>query len=150
MTEQQDNVATRLLRGVLMKAALEIGFVCVIATLAAFHNASPLLRGALDVAEASHVAGWAYDPLTPDAPLDVQLFVDERFIATQRAEKLRVDLVKAGATPNAAHGFHFDLTQVSLAKGTHTAQVYAVRNAAGKNKSLIPLSKTPHVFQVTN
>jgi hypothetical protein len=150
MSEQQDNLATRLLRGVLAKAGLEIGFVCVIATLAAFQNASPLLRGAVDVAGAAHVAGWAYDPLTPDTALDVQLFVDERFIALQRAEKVRVDLVKAGATPTAAHGFDFDLSQVPLAKGTHTAQVYAVRNAAGKNKSLIPLSKTPHVFQVTH
>jgi hypothetical protein len=150
MSESQDNLASRLLRGVLAKAGLEIGFVCVIATLAAFQNASPLLRGALDVVEASHVAGWAYDPLTPDTALDVQLFVDERFIATQRAESVRVDLVKAGATPTAAHGFNFDLAQVPLAAGTHTAQVYAVRNAAGKNKALIPLSKTPQVFQVAH
>ena len=41
-----DNLATRLLRAVLVKAGLEISFVCVIATLAAFHHASPLLRGA--------------------------------------------------------------------------------------------------------
>ena len=149
MNQQQDNMATRLLRAVLVKTGLEIGFVCVIATLAAFHNASPLLRGALDAADQTHVAGWAYDPLTPDAPLDVQLFIDERFIATQRAERLRVDLVQAGATPTAAHGFRFELAAAPLTAGTHTAQVYAVRNAAGKNKSLIPLAKTPQVFQVT-
>ena len=108
-------MATRLLRAVLVKAGLEIGFVCVIATLAAFHNASPLLRGALDAADQTHVAGWAYDPLSPDAPLDVQLFIDERFVATQRAERLRVDaqisLVRA------LNEYHQSVTALERAEG---------------------------------
>lgn len=149
MTQPADNLATRLLRAVLVKAGLEISFVCVIATLAAFHHASPLLRGAVDAADQTHVAGWAYDPLTPKETLDAQLFIDGQFIAAQRADQPRPDLVRAGATPTATHGFRFELSGVSLPPGLHTAQVYAVRNAAGKTKSLIPLAKEPFVFQMT-
>ena len=143
-----DNLATRLLRAVLVKAGLEISFVCVIATLAAFHHASPLLRGAVDVADQTQVAGWAYDPLTPREPLDVQLFIDEQFIAARRADQPRPDLARVGAAPTATHGFRFELAGTPLSAGAHAAQVYAVRNAAGKNKSLIPLTKEPLAFQV--
>lgn len=148
MTEPADNLATRLLRAVLVKAGLELSFLCVIATVAAFHNSSPLLHGAIDEANQMHVAGWAYDPLTPKAVLEVQLFIDDRFIRTMRADAPRPDLVTAGVTKMAAHGFELELKDVVLAAGKHTAQVYALRNAAGKNKALIPLSKEPITFQV--
>jgi hypothetical protein len=144
----QGNVATRLLRAVLLKAGLEIGFVCLIATLAAFDNASPLLRGALDVVDRTQAAGWAFDPQAPATPLDVQLFIDDRFIATQSAAQARPDLVQAGAASDAAHGFRFDLTALPLTAGRHSAQVYAVREAAGKNKSLIPLNREPLMFEI--
>jgi hypothetical protein len=148
VSDSSENLATKLLRAVLAKTGLEIAFLCVIATVAAFHNASPLLRGAIDEASQLHVAGWAYDPLTPKAVLEVQLFIDDRFVRAMRAEQARPDLVKAGVTPTAAHGFSFELTDVSLSPGKHAAQVYALRNAAGKNKALIPLSKEPITFQV--
>lgn len=143
------SVATRLLRAILAKSFFEVLFVCGVATFAAFQNYSPLLRGAIDVADASRVAGWAHDPLAPQTPLDVQLFIDGHFIAAQRANDFRADLVNAGATTQPHHGFQFDLKQVSLVNGSHTAQVYALRTAAGTNKMLLPLAKQPVVFQVS-
>ncbi|NOT59042.1 MAG: hypothetical protein HOP19_02330 [Acidobacteria bacterium] len=149
MNNTSENLATKLLRAVLAKTGLEVAFVCVVATVAAFHNASPLLRGAIDAAGQTHVAGWAYDPLTPKSALEVQLFIDDRFVRTVRADQARPDLVKADVTPTAAHGFSFELTDVSLSPGKHAAQVYALRNAAGRNKALIPLSKEPIPFAVS-
>jgi hypothetical protein len=140
--------ATKLLRAILAKSFLELLFVCGVATFAAFSNYSPLLRGAIDIADQTQVAGWAHDPLAPAVALDVQLFIDGQFTATQLADGLREDLVKAGATKQPHHGFRFDLKQLSLANGSHTAQVYALRKAAGMNKMLLPLSKQPVVFQV--
>ena len=140
--------ATKLLRAILAKAFLELLFICGIATYAAFVNYSPLLRGAIDVADQNRVAGWAHDPLVPAESLDVQLFIDGQFIAAQRADDLREDLVKAGATKHPRHGFHFDLQPVSLANGVHAAQVYALRTAVGTNQMLLPLSKQPVIFQV--
>jgi hypothetical protein len=60
----------------------------------------------------------------------------------------RIDLVSAGVAPNPNHGFNFDLTQINLAPGRHTAQVYALRPAAGANKILLPIAKQPRVFEV--
>lgn len=141
-------VATKLLRAILAKSFLELLFICAVITYAAFVNFSPLLRGAIDVADQNHVAGWAHDPLTPAESLDVQLYIDGQFIAAQRADDLREDLVKAGATKHPRHGFRFDLQPVSLANGQHTAQVYALRTAGGTNKMLLPLSKDPMRFEV--
>ncbi len=144
--KSETTVATKLLRAVIAKSFLEILFICVIATLAAFKNYSPLLRGAIDVADRTQVSGWAHDPQAPGESLEVQLFIDDQFIATQRAEQRRDDLVRAGATKLPNHGFRFDLTSVGLAEGRHTVQVYAVRAAAGTNKMLLPLAKQPIPF----
>lgn len=144
----EPTVATKLLRAVILKTFLEILFICIIATLAAFKNYSPLLRGAIDIADQTRVSGWAHDPQTPAEALEVQLFIDDQFIATQRAEQRRDDLVRAGAAKLPNHGFRFDLTALKLVGGRHTAQVYAVRTAAGANKMLVPLAKQPVVFEV--
>jgi hypothetical protein len=144
----EPTVATKLLRAILAKTFLEILFICVIATLAAFKNYSPLLRGAIDIADQTRVSGWTHDPQTPAEALEVQLFIDDQFSATQRADQRRDDLVRAGATKLPHHGFRFDLTVLNLAGGRHIAQVYAVRTAAGANKMLVPLAKQPVVFEV--
>lgn len=142
------SLAPKLLRAIVVKSFLELLFVCFLATWAAFINYSPLLRGAIDQATETRVAGWAHDPRTPHEALEVQLFIDDRFIATRRADERRDDLVRAGAADSPYHGFSFDLKDIHLAPGQHAAQVYAVRAAAGKNKMLLPLSRTPIIFQV--
>lgn len=141
--------ATKLLRAVLAKSFVEIALVCVAATLAAFSNFSPLLRGAIDVADQTRIAGWAHDPRAPEEPLEVQLFIDGRFIATRRADERRDDLVQAGATSQPQHGFSFPLTEHNLPPGVHTAQVYAVRDASAEHKVLLPLARGQATFKVT-
>ena len=141
-------LAPKLLRAIIVKSFLEILFVCFLATWAAFTNYSPLLRGALDQADQRRVAGWAHDPQAPTEALEVQLFIDDRFVATRTANERRDDLVRAGATTLPTHGFSFELGDVRLADGEHTVQVYAVRRAAGAHKMLVPLSREPVLFQV--
>lgn len=141
-------VATQLLHALLAKSFVEIALVCAVATLAAFANFSPLLRGAIDVADGRRIAGWAYDPSAPAEALEVQLFIDDQFIATRRAAEARADLVRAGATRYAQHGFTFSLTELGLAPGTHSAQVYAVRNSGTEHKVLLPLSRRQAIFTI--
>jgi len=150
MPSQVDSsVPTRLLKAVAAKTFIEILLVCVVATLAAFSTFSPQLRGAIDVADQSRVAGWAYDPQSPEGAIEVQLFIDGKLAASKFADEKRNDLVESGVTPKPDHGFSFDLKMINLAPGRHTAQVYALRPAAGANKILLPITQQPSGFEVS-
>jgi hypothetical protein len=140
-------IAIRLLRAVIAKSFIEILLVCVVATLAAFSNFSPRLRGAIDVADQTRIAGWVYDPASPEEKVEVQLFINGDWVATGKANERRDDLVAAGAARTPDHGFTFPVAPLKLFGGNHTVQVYAVRRASGNNKSLIPLSHNPSHFQ---
>jgi hypothetical protein len=148
MLRPDSSVPARLLKAVVAKSCIEIILVCVVATLAAFSTFSPRLRGAIDVANQTRVAGWVIDPAAPEAAIEVQLFIDEKLAASRLADEKRIDLVRSGVTSRPNHGFNFDLTQTDLAPGRHTAQVYALRQAAGANKILLPIVKQPSVFEV--
>ncbi len=144
------SIASRLLHAVIAKSFVEIFFVCVIATLAAFSNFSPMLRGNIDIADQTRISGWVHDPLAPESVIQVQLFIDGHFVAARAADEPREDLVAAGATNKPYHGFTFSLKALNLARGKHTAQVYALRETSGANKALIPISKPPRIFQVVS
>ncbi len=147
--ESRPSVATRLLHAIIAKSFIEIGLVCVVVTLAAFSTFSPQLRGAIDVADQTRVAGWIHDPQTPGVSLEAQLFIDGKLAAAELADGERPDLVESGVTTKSGHGFDFDLAPLNLPPGRHTAQVYALRRAAGANKILLPVAKQPSVFEVS-
>jgi hypothetical protein len=140
--------ATRLLRALIAKSALEIAAICAIASLAAFSNFNPLVRGAVDVANQQQIAGWALDPLAPGEAVEVQLFIDGQFVARARADQRRDDLVTADVANAPHHGFRFAIEPLALRAGPHAARVYALREAAGANKILTPLTRGANTFTV--
>lgn len=142
MTESNLSVPARLLRAVTIKTALELALLCVIATVAAFSNFSPLLRGAVDIATREQVAGWAYDPGSPGESIEVQVFIDGRFVASGLADRPRPDLVAAGAAADPNHGYSVTIAGIPIPSGRHTVQVYAVRPSAGEARLLSPLSRS--------
>ena len=146
--QKQSSMASKLLRAVIAKSFLEVILVCVVATLAAFSTFSPQLRGAIDVADQTRVAGWVHDPQSPANALEVQLFIDGKFAATKLANEIRRDLVEADVTSQANHGFNFALESLNLPDGEHSAQVYAVR-ATGANKTLLPITTSPLTFHIS-
>jgi hypothetical protein len=148
MLRPDSSVPSRLLKAVVAKSLIEIILVCVVATFWAFSTFNPRLRGAIEVADQTRVAGWVFAPEAPEVVVEVQLFVDEKLIASKFADERRNNLVRSGASPNPNHGFTFDLTRAKLAPGRHTAQVYALRHAPGANKILSPIAKEPWVFEV--
>ena len=142
------SVATRLLRAVLAKSFVEILLVCLVATLAAFSNFSPMLRGTIDAANQSRIAGWVYDPNSRAETVEVQLFIDGKFITSQMAGLKRDDLMRAGVAGEGAHGFNFSIGALNLSPGSHLAQVFAVRDANGPNKVLASITKAPRAFNI--
>jgi hypothetical protein len=63
-------------------------------------------EGALDVANAETISGWAWYKTRPAIPIDVQLYDGEVPLAVVRADLFRQDLVDTGKG-DGRHGFHF-------------------------------------------
>lgn len=61
--------------------------------------------GHVDLAQYDRVAGWAADPETPDAVLEVVVEVDGREHARVRADRFRADLQRLGHLGEGRHGF---------------------------------------------
>ena len=80
---------------------------------------TPKYNGYLDVADCTHIAGWAWDANQPTSPISVDVYDGNTKIATLLANNFRQDLFTAGMG-NGNHGFDL-ATPDSLQDGTsHT------------------------------
>lgn len=140
--------ATKMLKALIAKAGIEIFVVMIAISLAAYSHLNPPIRGAIDVADSTRIAGWAYDPRAPEDHLPVQLFVDGNFIAMKSADELREDLISAGAASNSPHGFTFLVPELKLTNGVHSVNVYALRSGGGGNKSLLSITKKTQQIEI--
>lgn len=84
----------------------------------------PHFRGFGEVTRKGEVAGWAVDASRPGARVEVELYVDGRFVAHGVATLPRPDVVTAGRASDPDCGYRFPLP--TLAAGTHEARVYAL------------------------
>ena len=89
----------------------------------------PYLRGSAEVTPRGEVAGWAADPARPGHALEVELYVDGRFVAHGAAALPRPDVVAAGRADDERCGYSFPLPP--LAPGAHEARVYALHAHGG-------------------
>jgi hypothetical protein len=117
------------------KLTLDLLFVAALAVYThavAFH---PFFSGSLDSADGAGVRGWVVDRARPDAAVEVQLYVDGRFVADALADQPRPDVSAKGYAPDERHGFIF--MPGPLARGEHEARVYAVHaSRAGARRTL--------------
>jgi hypothetical protein len=148
MLRKDSSTPSRLLKAIVAKFLIEIILVCAVATFSAFSTFNPRLRGDIDVANQRRVVGWVLAPEAPDVVVEVQLFIGEKLVASQLANKRRDDLVRSGLASNPNHGFNFELNQLNLAPGRYTGQVYALRQAPGSNKILSPVAKRALVIEI--
>ncbi len=110
----------------LLVAALAVGFY-----LTAF---PPYFRGSAE-ATAHGIAGWVINQHAPWERVEVQLFVDDLFVASSKAELPRPDVLAAGFGRDEWHGYDFPLPP--LPAGEHVARVYAVSTSGrGARKTL--------------
>lgn len=116
---------TRLSRALIAKSIFEALFVVALAVYFAHTNFHPYFRGSIDVADGRAVAGWVVNEATPDERVEVHLYIDGHFVNRLSANATRADVLAAGRSADADHGFVF-ATPPLPPNQTYEARVYAM------------------------
>jgi len=103
------------------------------------------LRGVLDRADSQTVTGWVVDEAQPETRVEVQLFIDEKFIADAVAAEFRPDVHEARRAEDDRHGFVFRTPP--LAAGEHEARVYALSSGGAGTRRTLQLIGKPFRFR---
>lgn len=80
-------------------------------------------------ADGTEVAGWVVDARATGAPVQVQLYIDDRFVGGAPADLPRPDVVRAGFAVDPRCGYRFGVPP--LARGSHVARVYVLHAPTG-------------------
>jgi len=129
------NIPTsRLVHLLIGKSILETLLVGGLAVFSFMTILPPFFHGWGEVT-GSGIAGWVVNNGEPWERVEVQLFVDGKFIADGIANQSRPDVSAAGWARDPWHGYTFRLD--TLSRGYHEARVYALHDSgAGARKSL--------------
>jgi hypothetical protein len=126
--------STRLVHLLIGKSIVETFVVGALAVFTFITVLPPYFHGWGEVTE-SGISGWAVNNAAPWERVEVQLFVDGKFVADGVADKYRPDVFSAGWAKDGWHGYTFLITSVSV--GNHEARIYAVHDSGkGARKSL--------------
>jgi hypothetical protein len=118
-------VAKKLVNLLIAKSILETIFVGTIAVVTYVKLFPPTFHGWGEAVPATQsISGWAVDNADPWRRVEVQLFIDGKFVGTQMAQQSRPDVAAAGWAKDEWHGYEFVLT--GLSDGMHEARVYAL------------------------
>ena len=138
--------SSKLINLLIAKSVLEtilVGTIVVVVHVKAF---PPTFHGWGEAVVGSQsIAGWAVNSAEPWTRVEVQLFIDGRFVATQPASLSRPDVQAAGWSKDEWHGYNF---QVALAAGSHEARVYAVHGSGNGARYTLQMLGDPIVFAV--
>ena len=122
----------------LLVTAVAVGFY--------FATTNRHLRGVLDQADRQTVSGWVVDEAQPSTRVEVQLFIDGKFMGDTAANQFRPDVHEARRAADDWHGFVFQTAP--LPAGEHEARVYAVYSSGSGTRLTLQLIGKPYRFRV--
>ena len=96
------------------------------------------------VGDSRSISGWAVNNADPWGRVEVQLFIDGKFVGTTVAQLSRPDVAAAGWAKDEWHGYEFVLNDLSA--GTHEARVYALHRSG--TRYTLQLLGDPITFEV--
>ncbi|MEP6635264.1 MAG: hypothetical protein ABJB97_00970 [Acidobacteriota bacterium] len=140
-----DKTRLRLLQLLIAKSIAETLFVSALAV-GFFYSAFPPYFHGWGEATPEAIAGWAVNNSVPWDRVEVQLFIDGHFVASEVANLSRPDVKQAGWSKDEWHGYVFALPP--LAVGTHEADVYAVHESSGGLRRTLQLLGSRIYFAV--
>jgi hypothetical protein len=92
------------------------------------------------------ISGWAVNNAAPWDRVEVQLFIDGKFVATAVANEPRPDVFAAGWSKDQWHGYRFPVTSHSA--GSHEARIYALHDSGKGTRKSLQLLGDPIAFVV--
>jgi len=92
------------------------------------------------------ISGWAVNSRNPSERVEVQLFVDNKFMARTVANQSRPQVVAGGWATDEWHGFTMPLSALSF--GNHEARVYALHESGQGARKTLQLLGHAFRFQV--
>jgi len=122
----------------LLVTAIAVGFY--------FATTNRHLRGVLDRADGQTVTGWVVDEAQPARRVEVQLFIDDKFISNTTADQFRPDVHEAKRAGDDWHGFVFRTP--ALGPGEHEARVYALYSSGAGARPTLQLIGKPFRFRL--
>lgn len=130
----------------IVKSILETILVGTIAVVVYLNAFPPTFHGWGEaVVESETIAGWVVNDAKPWERVEVQLFVDGKFMGAQVAQLSRPDVVAAGWAKDEWHGYSFPIS--GLVPGPHEARVYAVHQSGGGSRYTLQLLGDPIRFE---
>jgi hypothetical protein len=136
---------TSLTQVLIGKSIIETLLVGALAVFTFLNVFPPFFHGWGDVTETG-ISGWVVNNASPWQRVEVQLFVDRKFVATGLADRSRPDVLSAGWAQDQWHGYEFPLT--ALDKGEHEARVFALHDSGGAERKTLQLVGGPIRFTV--
>lgn len=137
----------KLVNLLIAKSILETVFVCALAVGVWASAFPPTFHGWGEaVVQKRSISGWVVNDASPWERVEVQLFIDGKFVATQVAQQWRPDVLAAGWSKDEWNGYDFVVPQ--LAAGKHEARVYAVHSSRSGGRYTLQLLGDPIRFQV--
>ena len=134
----------RIARLVAAKLMLDLLFVAALAAYTHADTLRPPFSGSLEHADARSVRGWVVDRTGGDEPVEVQLYVDGRFVASTYAGVPRPGAPAGPPAPGGRKGFVFELDPPLY--GEHEARVYALRSTRGGSRRSLSRIGGPLAF----
>ena len=126
--------STTLVHVLIGKSILETLLVGALAVFTFITILPPYFHGWGEVTETG-ISGWVVNNAAPWDRVEVELFVDGKFVAARAANEFRPDVSAASWAKDERHGYSFPL--MLLSAGLHEARVYALHDSgAGTRKSL--------------
>lgn len=136
----------KLTNFLIVKAIVETLFVIALAAYFSYADFTPGFRGWLDMADEREVAGWIVDKRAPASRVEVQLYINDRFVASRLADRPRPDVVRVGFAEDEHHGFWFETPPLDA--GEYEARVYAVRASRGAARRTLQQVGEPRRFTI--
>ncbi|MGI9066756.1 MAG: hypothetical protein ACR2HX_10165 [Pyrinomonadaceae bacterium] len=94
------------------------------------------------------ISGWAVNSRNPAERVEVQLFVDDKFVARTVASQSRPQVVAGGWAADEWHGFTIPVSPMPV--GNHEARVYAIHNSGRGVRKTLQLLGHAFRFQVAS